>query len=77
VRTSSRHPMARGYPAGAFLQPGFFIWDRSGRCLHEWRSAAGLRSLYGAAGRPTPAAMLQTIRRCLAPGREGGDPWVR
>jgi len=58
VPTSSRHPMARKYPARAFLQPALFIWRADGTLAHQWRQTPSLLTFYGARGRPGPDDVL-------------------
>lgn len=63
VPRGQRHPRARTYPAGAFLQPGFVIVAPGGTVLHEWLPTARERDSLGGGDRPVPAEIVAALRR--------------
>lgn len=69
ISRGQRHPRARTYPAGAFLQPGFVVLGADGTVLHEWLSPARDRDSLGGGDRPAPAEILAALRRVSTPAR--------
>lgn len=65
VATSRRHPMARRYPRGAFLQPALFVWQSSGELVYQWRQTPKVTNLFGASNRPTPEQTLEILERSV------------
>jgi peroxiredoxin len=62
VPISRRHPKARSYPRGAFLQPALFVWRPDGTVAYEWRQQPRITNLFGASGRLSAAQVLAIVR---------------
>ena len=74
VACGRRHPRARTYPAGAFLQSGFFVLDSDGTVLHAWvPDSREVDSLAGG-DRPGPREIVAALRLHAVPG---GAPAAR
>ena len=63
LAVSRRHPRAKHYPRGAFLQPSVLIFDAAGDERFAWRSTPRLLNAYGAIRRKSPAEILAEVER--------------
>ena len=68
VSVGRRHPKARTYPAGGFLQPGFVVIGPRRRLLYEWQPESRAPDGLEAAPRPMPTEMVEAIRLVTKPG---------
>jgi hypothetical protein len=60
------HPVALPrYPKKAFLQPALYVWTTGPAPAYTWKQRGKLRNLFGAAGRPSGAQVVEVVREAL------------